>query len=155
MRKFPHRGSGSLHGGVAGVLRELPVMETDQSTESTLYERIGGGQTFERLAHDFYVRVAADQRLRALYPEEDLAGAEERLRLFLEQYWGGPREYSATRGHPRLRIRHAPYAITPQLRDVWVQHMLAALDTLDVEDPDRAVMRDYFERAATFMINAG
>ena len=130
-------------------------METDQSTESTLYERIGGSQTFERLAHDFYVRVAADQRLRALYPEEDLAGAEERLRLFLEQYWGGPREYSATRGHPRLRIRHAPYAITPQLRDVWVQHMLAALDTLDVEDPDRAVMRDYFERAATFMINAG
>ena len=71
---------------------------------TTFYDQVGGHETFARLVHEFYVGVAADPDLRALYPEEDLAPAEERLRLFLEQYWGGPTTYSQERGHPRLRM---------------------------------------------------
>ena len=66
--------------------------------------------------------------LRPLYPEADLAGAEERLRMFLVQYWGGPRTYSEQRGHPRLRMRHAPFAVGPAARDAWLRHMRAAVD---------------------------
>ena len=76
----------------------------------TFYEAVGGEETFRRLVHHFYAGVAEDPLLRPLYPEQDLAGAEERLRMFLVQYWGGPRTYSEQRGHPRLRMRHAPFA---------------------------------------------
>jgi hypothetical protein len=77
------------------------------------YDRMGGHDTFVRLVAAFYRGVASDEPLRALYPEEDLGPAEERLRMFLEQYFGGPNTYSETRGHPRLRMRHAPFAVTP------------------------------------------
>ena len=119
-----------------------------------LYDRIGGHETFVKLVDEFYRGVAADAELRALYPEEDLAPAAERLRLFLEQYWGGPHTYSDTRGHPRLRIRHAPFPVTPDMRDRWLTHMNAALDSLDVPEPERDEFRDYVTRAAAFMINS-
>lgn len=120
----------------------------------TFYERVGGQEIFRVLVERFYAGVAADPPLRALYPEEDLGPAAERLRLFLEQYWGGPHTYSETRGHPRLRIRHAPFAVTPTQRDRWLHHMLAALDSLGLADEDDRALRDYLVYAAQFMINA-
>jgi hemoglobin len=119
-----------------------------------LYDRIGGHETFVKLVDEFYRGVAADAELRALYPEDDLAPAAERLRMFLEQYWGGPHTYSDTRGHPRLRIRHAPFPVTPDMRDRWLTHMNAALDSLDLPEPERDEFRDYVTRAAAFMINS-
>ena len=102
----------------------------------------------------FYEGVAEDAPLRALYPEEDLGPAEERLLLFFIQYWGGPKTYSETRGHPRLRMRHAPYAVTPTQRDRWLHHMHAAIDTLDMAASDEAELLEYVDRAAQFMVNA-
>lgn len=121
--------------------------------EPSFYERVGGAETFRRLVAEFYRGVAADPPLRALYPEEDLGPAADRLRLFLEQYWGGPKTYSQTRGHPRLRIRHAPFAVTPTQRDRWLRHMNAAIDTLDLAESDEAALREYVTRAAHFLIN--
>ena len=120
----------------------------------TFYERVGGAETFRVLIERFYAGVAEDPPLRALYPEEDLGPAAERLRLFLEQYWGGPHTYSQTRGHSRLRIRHAPYAVTPTQRDRWLHHMLAAVDSLELDEADDAELREYLVRAAQFMVNA-
>ncbi|MGV8845238.1 globin [Tessaracoccus sp.] len=120
----------------------------------TLYERVGGHETFAKLIRVFYEGVAVDPPLRALYPEEDLAPAEERLLLFMEQYWGGPKTYSETRGHPRLRMRHAPYAVTPTQRDRWLHHMHAAIDTIDISPSDEAELREYVTRAAQSMVNA-
>lgn len=120
----------------------------------SFYDRVGGHPTFVRLVAAFYAGVASDPPLRALYPEADLGPAADRLRLFLEQYWGGPRTYSETRGHPRLRIRHAPYAITPGQRDRWLHHMLAAVDTLELSEADDADLRDYLVRAAGSLVNA-
>lgn len=96
----------------------------------TFYEAVGGEETFHRLVHRFYQGVASDPELRAMYPEEDLGPAEERLRLFLIQYWGGPTTYSQRRGHPRLRMRHVPFVIGPAERDAWLRHMRAAVDEL-------------------------
>ncbi|MGO1383245.1 MAG: globin [Arachnia sp.] len=120
----------------------------------TFYERVGGHDTFARLVRVFYEGVAEDAELRALYPEEDLGPAEERLLLFLEQYWGGPKTYSETRGHPRLRMRHAPYAVTPTQRDRWLHHMHAAIDTLEMAAAEESELREYVTRAAQFMVNA-
>jgi hemoglobin len=100
------------------------------SEQQSFYDAVGGADTFHRLVAAFYRGVAADPELRALYPEEDLGPAEVRFRMFLEQYWGGPRTYSEQRGHPRLRMRHAPFAVTPRARDLWLGHMRAALDEL-------------------------
>ncbi|MGE9806949.1 globin [Janibacter sp. G1551] len=121
--------------------------------EATFYEQVGGHDTFVRLVHDFYVGVAGDPELRALYPEEDLGPAEERLRKFFEQYWGGPRTYSEERGHPRLRMRHVPFAVTPTMRDRWLLHMLAAVDGLGLEPRHDIVLRDYLIRAADMLVN--
>ncbi len=119
-----------------------------------LYDRIGGHETFVKLVDEFYRGVAGDPELRALYPEDDLGPATERLRLFLEQYWGGPHTYSDTRGHPRLRIRHAPFPVTPDMRDHWLTHMIAALDSLALPEPELGEFREYVTRAAAFMINS-
>jgi hemoglobin len=119
-----------------------------------LYDRIGGHETFVKLVDEFYRGVAGDPELRALYPEDDLGPATERLRLFLEQYWGGPHTYSDTRGHPRLRIRHAPFPVTPDMRDRWLTHMNAALDSLALPEPELGEFREYVTRAAAFMINS-
>lgn len=125
------------------------------TTQQTFYDRVGGHDTFVDLVAAFYRGVAQDPPLRDLYPEEDLAPAEERLLLFLEQYWGGPTTYQETRGHPRLRMRHAPYAVTPTQRDRWLQHMNAAIDTItDRLGPmDEQLMRDYMAHAAQAMVN--
>ena len=127
---------------------------SDAQAESSLFQRVGGHQTFVTLVDAFYAGVADDPDLRALYPEDDLGPASDRLRMFLEQYWGGPHTYSETRGHPRLRIRHAAYAVTPAQRDRWLSHMNAALDSLDLAEADRAEFGDYVTRAADFMVNA-
>ncbi|GAA1239236.1 globin [Oryzihumus leptocrescens] len=121
---------------------------------TTFYDQVGGHETFSRLVHEFYVGVAADPELRALYPEEDLAPAEERLRLFLEQYWGGPTTYSQERGHPRLRMRHHPFKVTPAQRDRWLKHMMAAVDTLQLAPADELILRDYLDRAAHSLVNS-
>ncbi|HSO65165.1 MAG TPA: globin [Ornithinibacter sp.] len=119
----------------------------------SLYDAVGGAPTFERLVHAFYEGVAADPELRALYPEEDLGPAERRLRMFLTQYFGGPNTYSQERGHPRLRMRHAPFPVTLDMRDRWMRHMLAALDTLEIDEAHAEQMRDYFLRAAHMLVN--
>ncbi|MDP9221056.1 MAG: globin [Actinomycetota bacterium] len=124
------------------------------TTTPTFFEQVGGHPTFARLVHRFYQGVAGDPALRALYPEPDLAGAEQRLLLFLEQYWGGPTTYSDERGHPRLRMRHAPFAVTPDQRDRWLLHMRAAVDELDLEAGRRDELWDYLERAAYAMVNS-
>ena len=117
------------------------------------YAEVGGAPVFEKLVRRFYEQVAEDEVLRPLYPEEDLAPAEERLRLFLEQYWGGPRTYSDQRGHPRLRMRHAPFAIGPTERDAWLRHMRDAVDSLELTPEQDATLWGYLEMAARSMQN--
>lgn len=119
----------------------------------TLYDLAGGEETFRTLVERFYAGVAEDPVLRAVYPEEDLSGATERLTHFLIQYWGGPHTYSETRGHPRLRLRHQPFAIGQSERDAWLKRMTAAVDSLDLAPAVRKALLDYFETASTAMIN--
>jgi hemoglobin len=125
-----------------------------QHSEISFYDAIGGEPAFQRLVEVFYEGVAGDPLLRPLYPEQDLGPAADRLRMFLEQYWGGPRTYSDQRGHPRLRLRHAPFTIGPAERDAWLLHMRAAVDALALPPEQEQVLWEYFERAAEFMINA-
>jgi len=120
----------------------------------TYYEDFGGHETFAKLVHEFYRGVAQDEALRALYPEDDLGPAEERLRMFFEQYWGGPTTYSEQRGHPRLRMRHAPFTVTPDMRDRWLLHMMTAVDTLELAPEHDDLLRDYLTRAAYSLVNA-
>jgi hemoglobin len=121
--------------------------------EVTYFEAIGGEETFRRLVHRFYEGVADDPVLRPLYPEEDLGPAEERLRLFLIQYWGGPRTYGERRGHPRLRMRHAPFPIGTRERDAWLAHMRTAVDELELPEQLEKMLWDYLVMAAHSMIN--
>ena len=114
---------------------------------------IGGEPTFRKLVDDFYAGVADDPILRPLYPEADLSSAAERLRLFLIQYWGGPRTYSERRGHPRLRMRHAPFAIGPAERDAWLRHMRDAVDSLQLPPEQEQPLWNYLEMAAHSMQN--
>jgi hemoglobin len=121
--------------------------------EPSLFERAGGMLFFERLVGRFYEGVAEDPVLRAVYPEQDLAGARHRLTLFLAQYWGGPRTYDAERGHPRLRMRHAPFAIGPAERDAWLIRMRVAI-AAEAPPPDVADrLHAYIEMAAEAMRN--
>lgn len=117
-----------------------------------MYEAVGGMPFFERLVARFYEGVADDDILRPLYPE-DLRPSIRRLTLFLAQYWGGPTTYDDERGHPRLRMRHAPFAIGPAARDRWLTHMRAALDEADPPGAARVALQDYFEMAAEAMRN--
>lgn len=120
----------------------------------TFYDEVGGHETFVALVHRFYQGVASDPELRALYPEEDLGPAEQRFRMFLEQYWGGPTTYSDQRGHPRLRMRHHPFAVTPHLRDRWLLHMRDAVDALNLAPAHQRMLWDYLERAAHSLVNS-
>ena len=128
-------------------------MSEQETPEVTPYDLFGGEPFFTELVARFYSRVATDDVLAPMYPDGDLAAAERRLRLFLMQYWGGPQTYSDERGHPRLRMRHAAYAIDPDARDRWLACMLGALDALEPAPLLRAEIEDYFERAATAMLN--
>jgi len=120
---------------------------------TTFYEAVGGEPTFRRLLAGFYRRVATDPVLRPLYTEPDLSGAEERLRLFLMQYWGGPHTYSDRRGHPALRMRHARFAIGPAERDAWLRQMTAAVKDLELPDELAAPLLEYLTMAATALVN--
>jgi len=131
------------------------MSETSRSLPSarTFFDEIGGAPTFARLVARFYVGVRADPVLAPLYPQDDWDGAETRLRTFLEQYWGGPTTYSQKRGHPRLRMRHAPFAIGPLERDAWLAHMRDAVDSLELTPEQDATLWDYLHMAAMSMQN--
>lgn len=127
----------------------------DTTTEpASFYEAVGGEETFRRLVHVFYQGVANDPELRPVYPSKDLGPAEEHLRLFLMQYWGGPATYSEERGHPRLRRRHAPHEIDAVARAAWLTHMGRALAAMQIDELDRATLWGYLEMAATQLQNA-
>ena len=122
--------------------------------ESTLsvYTQLGDSG-FQRLVAAFYRRVTEDAILSVLYPKEDLPGAERRLRMFLIQFFGGPNQYSAERGHPRLRMRHMPFVIGQVEREHWLAAMMAAMKEAEIPEPAYTEMRDYFEKTATFLMN--
>jgi len=137
----------------AGIGRGWENADVREPAETTFYDSVGGEETFRRLVARFYAGVRTDPLLRPLYPEEDLADAEIRLRMFLAQYWGGPRDYSETRGHPRLRMRHAPFAIGAAERDAWLRHMRAALDSVQLAPEADEQLWRYLESAAYSLVN--
>lgn len=124
--------------------------------QQSFYDAVGGAGTFRAIVSRFYALVAEDEILRPMYPDDDMDGAEERLRMFLEQYWGGPRTYSQRRGHPRLRMRHALFRIGPTERDAWLRCMHAAIAEIDsttLDDQHRRELLDYLEMAAHRLVN--
>ncbi len=118
----------------------------------SFYDEIGG-DTIAQIVATFYEGVATDDVLRPLYPEQDLGPAQERFTLFLQQYWGGPTTYSDRRGHPRLRMRHAPFAVTPVAAQHWLTHFRAGLDEAGLTPEQDAKFWDYVTHAAQFMVN--
>jgi hemoglobin len=130
---------------------------SDQDAQGTVYDTVGGRPFFEELVDGFYAGVSADPLLRPMYPE-DLTEARRHLAGFLTQYWGGPSTYSDERGHPRLRMRHAPFVIGEAERDAWLRHMLGSLDAVAVArgTPAHAVgrIRAYLVDVADFLVNA-
>ena len=135
-------------------MQQSPTGPEAQGTEpqSTLYQRVGGIPYFKDLVERFYRFVEVDAKLRPIYPE-DLEPGKDNLAMFLVQLWGGPPYYSRDRGHPRLRMRHMPFAIGQAERDAWFQHMREAVLSTDAAEYDVALLLDYFDKAATFMIN--
>ncbi len=124
---------------------------------ASFYDEVGGAETFRTMVSRFYQLVRDDEILRPLYPDDDLDGAEKRLRMFLEQYWGGPRTYSEQRGHPRLRMRHEPFRVGPFERDAWLRCMhtaVAEIDSQTLDDAHRQVLLNYLEMAAHSMVNS-
>jgi hemoglobin len=123
-----------------------------------LFDRVGGEEFFVTLVDRFYLDVAGDPLLRPLYPD-DLAESRHHLALFLMQYWGGPPTYNELRGHPRLRMRHAPFVIGPTERDAWLGHMRAAVahltKTTNLTDEDAEELMAYFDMAAHSLVNTG
>ncbi|MDJ0316025.1 globin [Arthrobacter sp. H35-MC1] len=141
-------GPAASHSVVSGEEAE-PADYSD-----TFYGQIGGHETFKKMIHVFYQGIAADPLLRAMYAEEDLGPAEHRMLMFMEQYWGGPRTYLEERGHPRLRMRHVPFAVTPEARDRWLAAMRKGVDAVQLSPMHEATLWDYLERAAHSLVNA-
>ena len=137
------------NGGVTATPDGSPAPDRAE----TFYDAVGGEQTFRQLVDAFYAGVAQDPVLRPLYPEDELDAAADRLRMFLIQYWGGPTTYSQQRGHPRLRMRHAPFAIGERERDAWLRLMRAAVDSLGLTAEQDATLWGYLEMAARSMQN--
>ena len=137
----------------ASELPVTPARKEREPEEASFFVAVGGEPTFRRLVHAFYEGVAKDPLLRPMYPEEDLGPAADRLTLFLMQYWGGPNTYSASRGHPRLRMRHAPFQVGPAERDAWLRHMRAAVDSLGLTAEQDATLWGYLTMAARSMQN--
>ena len=129
-------------------------MSQDRGRQVSFYAAVGGEETFTRLVRRFYEEVAADPVLRPVYPAQDLGPAEEHLRLFLIQYWGGPATYNELRGHPRLRMRHVRFHIGETERDLWLKHMRTALDEIDLAPALGAQLWDYLVMAAHSLVNA-
>ncbi|WP_239678165.1 globin [Natronosporangium hydrolyticum] len=132
----------------------VPIPVGGVPDAGSFYDLVGGEPTFRKLVTEFYAGVANDPLLRPLYPEEDLGPAAERLTLFLIQYWGGPTTYSQQRGHPRLRMRHAPFRIGTAERDAWLHHMRRAMDTLDLPTEQDEKLWGYLRHAAQFLVNS-
>jgi len=132
----------------------LRMGDGGEAVGGNFWQQVGGRPTFEKLVRTFYQGVAEDEVLRPMYPEEDLEGAIQRLTGFLEQYWGGPTTYSKERGHPRLRLRHQPFRITPDAKERWLRHMRVAVDALELAPLDDAMLWGYLDRAAQAMVNA-
>ena len=120
---------------------------------TTFFEEVGGSAIFTAIVSEFYAHVSVDPILRPMYPAEDLEGAAQRLQMFLEQYFGGPSTYSETRGHPRLRMRHAGFHINPVARDAWLACMEKAVQGLDIEQGKKDQLWTYFTMAADSLIN--
>ena len=120
---------------------------------SSFYEQVGGEKFFSDLVSQFYSHVATDPILRPMYPDGDMKGAAERLKMFLEQYWGGPTTYQEVRGHPRLRRRHAEFHINKAAHDAWLDAMRQAVDGMDMDAALRAQLWNYIEMAADSMVN--
>ena len=120
---------------------------------SNMYERLGGDQFFYDLIDTFYEYIESDEILRPMYPE-DLRPGKSHLSKFLIQFWGGPNHYSEERGHPRLRNRHIDFGISQKKRDIWVKHMFSALESMEISTTDLKIMKSYFEKTATIMINS-
>ena len=119
----------------------------------SFYERFGGAPAFEKLIDTFYENVKKDLILAPMYPDQDFVAAARRLRMFLEQYWGGPHTYSDERGHPRLRMRHAPFAIGIAQRDAWLACMKPAVDEMKLDAELHQELWGYLEGAANFLMN--
>ncbi len=149
--KVPAEPAQAAAGAADGAAQESEPQE--RLDPASVYVQAGGEETFRALVAAFYRGIADDSLLRPMYPEEDLGPAEERMRLFLIQYFGGPTTYSQRRGHPRLRMRHFPFAVNQAAREAWLTHMRAALDEVALPPMLDGIMWDYFERAATAMIN--
>ncbi len=120
--------------------------------ETQVFQQIGE-DGFARLVRAFYAQVPSDDVLGPMYPPGDMAGAEERLQDFLVGRFGGPPRYIEQRGHPRLRMRHAPFAINQQARDRWMELMTRALDEVRLPAESDTVLRAFFDSTATFMVN--
>lgn len=147
----------------------VPSPPATEPVHISLFDAVGGSQFFWSVVDRFYDGVEHDPLLKPLYPE-DLTDARRHTALFLVQYWGGPATYSEERGHPRLRMRHLPFAIGPAERDAWLGLMMAAIDATLAEAPLESLLRhptdgaaitdsarsmfaDYFEQASSAMIN--
>lgn len=130
-------------------------MTNGQPQFSDFYREVGP-ETFSKIVSGFYRRVPDDDILGPMYPAEDMDGAEDRLRMFLEQYWGGPQDYSQQRGHPRLRMRHVQFPIDMAARDRWLEVMAASMDEIPAEelnDAQRSAMWEHMVRVADMLIN--
>jgi len=120
---------------------------------SSFYEQVGGEKFFSDLVSQFYSHVATDPILRPMYPDSDMKGAAERLKMFLEQYWGGPTTYQEVRGHPRLRMRHAEFHINKAAHDAWLDAMRQAVDGMNMDVGLKDQLWSYIEMAADSMVN--
>ena len=133
-------------------------MEISPKQEQTLFDAVGGEPFFIRLVRGFYDQVKEDDLIGPMYPDQDWEGAENRLRWFLVQYWGGPREYQAQRGNPMLRKRHFPFAIGEPEADRWLELMGKSMEQFDDDErpePDRAQRGNHMQRVAYMLINQG
>lgn len=131
---------------------EMMNSQSIQMRPISFYESVGGEATFARIVDRFYDNVTKDTILSPMYPP-DLDESKRTLRLFLMQYFGGPGDYSTERGHPRLRMRHATFAIGQAERDAWMKHMTAAVEAEVLPGEARDAMLQYFEQAANWMMN--
>lgn len=131
---------------------------TSAEPADSMYQRLGGAEFFADFTRWFYEGVKADDVLSAMYPEAEFDAAERRLRMFLEQYWGGPTTYGEERGHPRLRMRHAPFVIDPEARDRWLAHAGTAWQRAcaahDVAREDASQLWEYLRASAFAMVNS-
>jgi len=152
-QRWQATGRGTGHRDRAPPLAIGQFTATTVGSMSSMFERVGGQPFFDALVDRFYDGVASDPVLRPLYPD-DLSESRRHLALFLGQYWGGPSTYSEERGHPRLRMRHAPFVIGLRERDAWLRHMRAAVQSAGLPPEDEAELMEYFEQTARSLINA-